>query len=137
MALGRISFRTLTASIALGTAALFAGAGAAQAIEVKPYSAETLATLQAEGKPVALHFHADWCGTCAEQDKALKVLQSDHSLDRVNLLVVDYDHNKELRKKLKVPSQSLFIVYRGSVEVAREGGQTQPEAIRQLLARAL
>ena len=121
----------------LAAALLAAASAGAHALEVAPYNAEAFAKLQAEGKPVALHFHADWCGTCNEQEKALKSLGSDRALERMKVLVVDYDRAKDLRRKLKVTSQSVFVVYRGAVEVAREGGQTQSDAIRQLLSRAL
>jgi len=90
-----------------------------------------------EGKPVALHFHAGWCGTCTEQERVLNKMKADKALPTVTLLVVDYDANKPLRKQLKVTSQSVFVVYKGRNEVARSGGETRPEVIRELLSKAL
>lgn len=109
----------------------------AHALQVQPYTAERLAALQQEGKPVALHFHAGWCGTCAEQERVLNKMKTDNELPALTLLVVDYDANKPLRKQLKVASQSVFVVYKGKNEVARGGGDTRADAIRALLSKAL
>ncbi len=119
------------------TLALMFSAFTASALEVRPYTAQALAALQEQGKPVALHFHADWCGTCTEQERVLNKLKADNALPGVTLLVVDYDANKPLRKQLKVASQSTFIVYKGASEIARNGGETRPDAIKALLAKAL
>lgn len=109
----------------------------AHALDIQPYTQQALSALQQQGKPVALHFHADWCGTCVEQDRALKQLKADKALSEVTLLVVDYDNNKPLRNQLKVVSQSTFVVYKGRTEVARSGGETRADALRTLLAKAL
>lgn len=119
------------------TLALLLSASFAHALQVQPYSPEALATLQQQGKPVALHFHAGWCGTCTEQERVLNQMKADKALPAMTLLVVDYDSNKPLRKQLKVTSQSTFVVYKGSNEVARNGGETKPDAIRALLSKAL
>ncbi len=107
------------------------------ALQVQPYPPETFAALQQQGKPVALHFHAGWCGTCTEQERVLNQMKAANALPALTLLVVDYDANKPLRKELKVRSQSTFIVYKGRNEVARNGGETKPDAIRALLSKAL
>ncbi len=116
---------------------LLLSASLAHALQVMPYTPEALAALQKQGKPVALHFHAGWCGTCTEQERVLNQMKSANALPAMTLLVVDYDANKPLRKQLKVASQSTFVVYKGSAEVARSGGETKPDAIRALLSKAL
>jgi len=111
--------------------------GTAQALESVPYSPEAVSKAQAEGKPLALHFHAPWCGTCVSQEKVFDRLKTDPGLAGLTLYVVDYDSNRPLRRQLKVRSQSTIIVYQGSKEVARSGGETQLEKIRSLLTTAL
>jgi thioredoxin 1 len=111
-------------------------AGAAQALTIVPFSAEALARAQQAGQPVAVHFHADWCGTCKQQEKAFSQLKADKSLDMV-LLVADYDKEKALRKAMNVRSQSTVVVFRGTQERARVAGDTAPDALRTALSAAL
>lgn len=108
----------------------------AQALTIEPYSAQALATAQSAGRPVAVLFHADWCGTCKQQDKAFSQLKTEGGLDMV-LLVADYDREKDLRRNLNVRSQSTLVVFRGSSEKARVGGETDPAKLRAALRTAL
>lgn len=122
--------RTALALVLSATVAL------AQALEVKPYTAQALAQAQAAGKPVAVHFHADWCGTCKQQEKAIAQLKGDSALG-MTLLVADYDKEKDLRRALKVRSQSTMVVFRGREEKARLSGDTEPAKFRTALRAAL
>jgi thioredoxin 1 len=111
--------------------------GVAQALEVRPFDGATLASLQGAGKPVAVHFHADWCPTCVNQTRALDQLKAGGQLQGMTVLVADYDKEKDLKRQHKVRSQSVLIVFKGPTEVARSAGQTQPEQLREALAKAL
>ena len=55
--------------------ALMLFAGWAQALDIQPYTATALQQAQAAGKPVAVHFHADWCSTCVNQRAILTTCQ--------------------------------------------------------------
>lgn len=120
----------------LGTIVFSLAASVVSAMEIKPYSPELLAAAQAAGKPVALHFHADWCPTCRMQEDVFNNLESDREIT-VTLLVVDYDRERELKRKLNVRSQSTLIVYRGKVEKARLAGETSAEKLKAALRSAL
>ena len=124
--------------LATGLAVLMLGlSGIAQALEIKPFATTTLAELRSAGKPVALHFHADWCPTCVNQSRSFQQLKADAQLQGMTLLVADYDREKDLRREHQVRSQSVLIVFKGADEVARIAGQTRPEQLRQALAKAL
>lgn len=110
---------------------------AASAMDILPYSPAAFSALQAQGKPSALHFHASWCGTCVAQEKALKEIKADPALAGFTVLVVDYDQEKELRKTMKVRSQSVFLVFKGTTEVARSGSETKAPKIKALFQEAL
>ena len=121
---------TATALLSLGAAPL------AHALEIKPFTAQALAAAQAAGQPVAVHFHAEWCTTCKQQEKVLAQLKTESGLD-LTVLVADYDKEKDLRRALKVRSQSTIVVFRGKEEKARLGGDTDPAKFRAAFKAAL
>lgn len=106
------------------------------ALEIKPYSATALALAQKADKPVALHFHADWCPTCRAQEKVLQELKSEAALD-MTVLVVNYDTEKELKRRFNVRAQSTLVVLHGEKETYRVVGDTSPGGIRGALKSAL
>jgi thiol-disulfide isomerase/thioredoxin len=116
--------------------ALLAVAGMANALEVRPYSAAELAKAQKDSKPVALHFHADWCPTCRAQTQALETLKKEQGLD-VTVLVANYDTEKELKRHYGVRAQSTLIAFKGDKETGRVIGDTSPEGIKAVLKSAL
>jgi thiol:disulfide interchange protein len=116
---------------------LLAVSGLARALDIQPYTANALQQAQSAGKPVAVHFHADWCPTCKAQEQAFNSLRGDPKLKDITLLVANYDNERDLKKAMNVRSQSVVVVFRGSKETARIGGETKPEKIRAALLTAL
>lgn len=110
---------------------------AAHALTIKPYNAADLSAAQGAGAPVAVHFHADWCSTCKAQEKAFSSLKADPALDKLTLLVADYDKEKPLMKTLNVTSRSVLVVFKGKTEVARNNGDTSAEKLKDTLVKAL
>mgnify|MGYP000882862773 FL=1 len=117
--------------------ALMLFAGWAQALDIQPYTATALQQAQAAGKPVAVHFHADWCSTCKAQEQVFKNLQADPQLKGITLLVAHYDDEKELKKAMNVRAQSVVVIFKGSKETARLGGETKADKIKAALLTAL
>lgn len=120
----------------IAATALLAASSLAQALTVLPYTAQDLASAQQAGKPVAVHFHAEWCPTCKLQEKAIAQLKAEPGLD-ITLLVADYDKEKDLRKAMKVRTQSTLVVFKGSDEKARLAGDTAADKIRTALKAGL
>lgn len=121
----------------LAAAALFAFSGLASALDIQPYTAAGFQQAQAAGKPVALHFHADWCPTCKAQAQAFRELQADPQLKDMTLLVAHYDDERELKKALNIRAQSMLVVFKGTKETARSGGETKPAKLKAVLQSAL
>lgn len=103
--------------------ALWLVASLAHAMTLAPHIATVLAEAQKAVQPVAVHFHATWYSTCKAQDKAFMALQADPSL-KLTVLQVDYDTEGDLKKQLKVRTQSTLIVHRGAEQRARLSGET-------------
>lgn len=117
-------------------ACLFALSGLASALDIQPYTASGLQQAQAAGRPVAVHFHADWCPTCKAQERAFRAIKDDPELKDIVLLVAHYDDEKELKKAMNVRSQSVIVVFKGALETARLGGETKPAKIKAALLTA-
>ena len=116
---------------------LMSVSGLARALDIQPYSAAALQQAQAAGKPVAVHFHADWCSTCRAQEQVFKRLQGDPQLKSITLLVANYDDERDLKKAMNVRAQSVVVIFKGSKETARIGGETKTEKLKAALLTAL
>ena len=120
----------------IASALLLLAGASAHALELKPYSAATLAEAQKADKPVALHFRADWCPTCRAQDKVLEQLKSEPGLD-LTVLAVNYDTEKDLKKQYHIRTQSTLVVLHGQKEVGRSMNDTSAAGIRAALKMGL
>jgi len=105
------------------------------AIQIEAYTPEGLRKRQVAGERVALSFFAKWCSTCLLQEKVFQSFKGDASVPGT-LLVVDYDKSRAIMQRLRVPTQSTLIVFKGHVELHRSGGLTDPVALRAALQSA-
>ena len=119
----------------VAAALLLTASATAFALEIKPYTVQALNAEQQAGKPVSLHFHANWCPTCRAQEKVFQQWKGDASVPGT-LLVVDSDHEKDLKKQLGVRTQSTLITYLGKAEKSRLAGDTDTEKLRAALLSA-
>lgn len=111
-------------------------AGGAIAGEIKPYSQAGFDALAAEGRPIVIAVHAGWCPTCKAQAPIQSNLMSRPDFRDYTVLIVDFDTEKPLLRKLKVSTQSTLIVYKGKSEVGRSVGDTSPQGIESLFRKA-
>jgi len=108
----------------------------AHALDIQPYSAAALTQAQQADKPVALHFHADWCPTCRAQTSALQQLKSEKGLD-ITVLVANYDTEKDLKRRFNVRAQSTLVVLHGEKETERLVGDSSRVGLLLALKSAL
>lgn len=126
----------MTLTRILLAAVLFSSAALAHALDIQPYSAAALAKAQKAGKPVALHFRADWCPTCRAQDKVLESLKAEPGLN-LTVLAVNFDTEKELKRQFNIRSQSTLVLLHGQKEVGRSINDTTVAGLRAALKTAL
>ena len=88
---------------------------------------------QAAGKTILVDVTASWCPTCRQQRPIVEQIEK----EKPNLVVyeVDFDTAKDTLKRFRVQQQSTLIVFKGSKEVGRSTGDTDPARIRALVAQ--
>jgi thioredoxin 1 len=116
----------------LTAATLLAWSPVAQAGQ--PFDAAAFQSAQNAQKAILVDVAASWCPTCKQQHPTIQQIEK----ERPDLVVyeVDFDTAKDLLKKFRVQYQSTLIVFRGTKEIARSTGETDPALIRALVAKA-
>jgi thiol-disulfide isomerase/thioredoxin len=113
------------------------GVAPARAAERLPFTAAAFEAAQAAGRPILVEVSAPWCPTCRAQQPHVQAVAADPRLREGVLFTVDFDTQKDALRQLQVRSQSTLIAFRGREERGRATGITDPQAIRDLLLRAL
>lgn len=103
----------------------------ASALEIVDYNGKSLAESITAGKKTLVWFHATWCATCKAQELILTKIPKDQN--QTVIIKVDFDTANKLRRELKVPTQSTFLVYKNGKEVARSVGVTDPNELKELV----
>jgi thiol-disulfide isomerase/thioredoxin len=100
----------------------------------QPFDAKAFQASQAAGKSILVDVTAPWCPTCKEQRPIVQEIEK----ERPDLVVyeVDFDSAKDVLKQFRVQYQSTLIMFKGSKEVARSTGETDPAPLRALVAKA-
>lgn len=117
--------------------ALAALASPLQAQPIQPFSLAALKAAQSAGKPVLVDAYAPWCPTCRAQAPTIDKLASDPGYRNLVILRLDYDNQAAEKKVLGISKQSTLIAYRGTHEVGRIVGVTDPAQLRAFAAAAL
>ncbi len=120
-------YKALLVAATLLTSSLVAWAG-------QPFDAKAFRSAQAAEKAILVDITASWCPTCKQQRPIVQQIEG----ERPDLVVyeVDFDTAKDVLKQFRVQYQSTLIVFRGTKEVARSMGETDPTVIRALVAKA-
>lgn len=118
-------------------AAAIAGATPAYAAEVRPFDSKAFAVAQAQGRPILVDVHADWCPTCRAQAPIVSEIIRSPAYRSMVVFKLDFDGQKADWRRLNVYRQSTLIAFNGKVEKARSVGDTDPRRIARLIQSTL
>lgn len=134
----RVRRRTLGIVVAVAALALLGLPQPAQALEVKPYTAQAFDEAVKANRPVAVHFRTSWCTVCKAQQVLLDQMQKKAEPGyELTVLAVDYDKDLAARQRHKTKERSTLISYVGAVEKARLEGSADDKRLRAVLKAAL
>jgi thioredoxin 1 len=102
-----------------------------------PFSNDAFQKAQAVGKPILIDVYASWCPVCKAQQPILGELTSEPKFKNLEVFRIDYDSQKDALRRFGVNRQSTLIVFKGTQEMGRSVGDTQPASIASLLNKAL
>ena len=100
------------------------------------FTEERFSALQDEDALVLIDVWARWCPTCAAQKKVLDRYAAERPDSPLQILVVDYDDQKEWVRHFRAPRQSTFLLYRGDEQLWFSVAETNADKIFQALDSA-
>lgn len=119
---------------ATATATLMPGIASAIGVDYTPGLVD--AELAA-GKTVFVDFAADWCSTCAAQERVITALLAENPAYEANMsfIRVDWDDysKAELTERLMIPRRSTLVVLKGDEELGRIVAGTGKAQIKALM----
>lgn len=134
--MNRRTFLTATAVVALSPAALWAGSGMIDFDDSDPITQALSA-----GKTVFVDYAADWCSTCAAQDRVITALRAQNPAydDKIVFVRVDWDtyRRHQVTTSRRIPRRSTLIVLKGNQELGRIVAGTSQSQIKELMDIAL
>lgn len=129
----RRDFLLLTATVSLAPALARAS--------VVDYTPGLVDRELAAGKTLFVDFAADWCSTCAAQERVIGALRTENpAYDAALTFVrVDWDQYSRdpLTQRLNIPRRSTLVVLKGDAEIGRIVAGTRRDEIRALMDAGL
>ena len=103
----------------------------------QPFTEAAFAAAQKAGKPILVDTYATWCQICARQAPIIEKLRAEPKFRDLVIFRVNFDTQKDIMRKFHANVQSTLIAFRGTKEVGRSTGETQPEWIEDLVEKTL
>jgi thioredoxin-like negative regulator of GroEL len=108
-----------------------------EAITKRTFDQKAFEAAQASGRSILVEVHAPWCPVCKRQEPILAKLGTTPKFKNMVAFKIDFDSQKDLLQRFNVQKQSTLIVFKGRKEISRSTGDSNPQSIEQLLAKAL
>lgn len=93
------------------------------------------------GKTVFVDYAADWCSTCARQERVINALRSENPDYDANIVFVRVDWDKfgnaPVAVDRNIPRRSTLIALKGGAELGRIVAGTSKADIKSLMDKAL
>lgn len=103
------------------------------AAEFKPFNQAEFDHLIAQGKPILIDAHADWCPTCKRQLNALTPMLKEVGFSNLTAFKVDYDNEKSVLAQFGIHRQSTLVLFNQGKEVRRSIAQTDADRLREFI----
>ena len=103
----------------------------------KFYTQQEFDTLNAEGKTIVVHVHADWCGICKAQDVEVNAAMRSPAFQEVVFFEVNFDSQRKAVKFFHSKAQSVLIIFKQGKEIDRTIGIRDPGELQTFLRQAL
>jgi thiol-disulfide isomerase/thioredoxin len=112
-------------------------AGVASAAPARPFDIASFRAAQGADKAILVDVTASWCPTCRIQKPILARLLVDPKFADFAAFEIDFDRQKDALRVVDARMQSTLVVYRGTDEMGRSVGDTNPVSIEALLSMGL
>lgn len=133
--MNRRTFIAATSAAALIAPAAFAGA------KTIDYTPGLVDKALEEGKTVFIDYAADWCSTCARQERVINALREANPAydDAMMFVRVDWDKygKEDISVFRNIPRRSTLIVLKGEDELGRIVAGTSEADIKALMDKGL
>lgn len=103
----------------------------------QPFTEQAFAAAQKAGKPILIDTYATWCEVCSRQAPIIDKLMKEPKYKNLVTFKVNFDTQKSVMRQFNARLQSTLICFKGTKEVARSVGETQPEWIDDLLSKVV
>lgn len=95
----------------------------------KDFTEQAFQQAQANNQLVLIDVYASWCPTCKKQTKILQEYFTEHPDSTLQVLVVDFDKQKDWVSYFKAPRQSTLLLYRGDKQLWLSVAETNKQRI--------
>jgi len=120
---------------ALGTAAI--AARPALAAPARPFVLAEFRAAQEADRAILVDITASWCPACRLQKPILARLLTSARFTEMMAFEIDFDKQKDFVRLMDTRMQSTLIAWRGTDEMGRTVGDTNPVSIEALLEMAM